>query len=140
MVGEVAPSVLRAYGLTGRVTHAEVSRDALLAACAHAAPEYRPVHRFPVAPFDVAVLVPRRTPAQQVVDVILSAAPGQVRDVRVFDVYEGAGVPAGQRSLALSCELLDAQGTLAPAQADALRRRVQQALESAGWSVRAGAR
>lgn len=140
VVGEVAPSVLRAYGLTGRVTHAEVSRDALLAACAHAAPEYRPVHRFPVAPFDVAVLVPRRTPAQQVVDVILSAAPGQVRDVRVFDVYEGAGVPAGQRSLALSCELLDAQGTLAPAQADALRRRVQQALESAGWSVRAGAR
>lgn len=140
VVGEVAPSVLRAYGLAGRVTHAELSRDALLQAAAGAQPEYHPVHRFPVAPFDVAVLVPRRTPAQQVVDVVVSAAPGQVRAVRVFDVYEGAGVPPGQRSLALSCELLGAEGTLAPAQAEALRRRVQQALESAGWSVRAGAR
>jgi phenylalanyl-tRNA synthetase beta chain len=98
------------------------------------------VHRFPVAPFDVAVVVPRRTSAARVAEAIAAAAPGQVRSVRVFDVYEGAGIPAGSRSLAFACELLDPAGTLGPAQAEALRRRIQQALEAAGWNVRAAAR
>lgn len=139
-VGEVGPALARAYGLSGRATHAEVAWEALVAAAGTAGPEYHPVHRFPVAPFDVAVLVPRRTPAARVADVIRQAAPGRVRDVRVFDVYEGSGVPAGQRSLAFTCELLDPEGTLAPQQAEGLRRRVLQALEAAGFSVRTAAR
>ena len=140
VVGEVAPAVRRAYGLEGRVTHLEASLGALLEAGGQTALEYVHVHRFPVAPFDVAVVVPRRTPAARVSETIAAAAPEHVRNVRVFDVYEGAGIPAGARSLALSCDLLDPAGTLAPAQADALRRRIQQALEAAGWTVRAAAK
>ena len=138
VLGEVAPAVRRAFGLEGRVTHAEIAAGALLRATQSAGPEYAPVHRFPVAPFDVAVIVPRRTPAARVIDTIAAAAPGQVRGVRVFDVYEGAGIPAGQRSLALACDLLDAAGTLTPRAAEDLRRKVRAALEAAGWTVRAG--
>jgi phenylalanyl-tRNA synthetase beta chain len=137
VVGEVAPAVRRAFGLPGRLTHAEVRLESLAALLAAGRPEYVPVPRFPVAPFDVAVLVPRRTPAAAVVDVVERALGPHGRGARVFDVYEGAGVPAGQRSLALTVELLDREGTLAPAQAEQLRRTVQQALEQAGWSLRA---
>ena len=136
MVGELAPAVRRAYGLPGRLTHAEVRLEGLAGALAAGRPEYVPVPRFPVAPFDVAVLVPRRTPAAAVVGVIEGALGANGQAARVFDVYEGAGIPAGQRSLAVTVDLLDREGTLAPAQAEALRRKVQQALEQAGWSVR----
>jgi phenylalanyl-tRNA synthetase beta chain len=138
VVGEVAPAIRRAFGLEGRVVHAEISAVALLDAAQAAGPEYAPVNRFPVAPFDVAVIVPRRTPAARVVDAITQAAPGHVRGVRVFDVYEGAGIPAGQRSLALACDLFDPAGTLSPRTAEDLRRKVRAALDAAGWTVRAG--
>jgi phenylalanyl-tRNA synthetase beta chain len=138
VVGEVAPAVRRSFGLEGRVTHAGVEASALLRATHTAGAEYAPVHRFPVAPFDVAVIVPRRTPAARVSEAIAAAAPGQVRNVRVFDVYEGAGIPAGHRSLALACDLLDPSGTLSPRAAEDLRKRVRAALEAAGWTVRSG--
>jgi phenylalanyl-tRNA synthetase beta chain len=137
VAGEVAPSVLRAFELPGRAAVAEVSLDALLRATAGAPPEYRPIHRYPVVPFDVAVVVPRRTPSARVAETIAGAAPGAVRSVALFDVYEGQGIPAGSRSLAFTCELLDAEKTLEPAAADALRARVRKALEAKGWSIRA---
>ena len=98
--------------------------------------DYHPVLRYPVVPFDVSLLVPRRTPAEEVADVIEAAAPDSVRDVRLFDTYEGEGVPEGQRSLAFRLELFDTDRTLSSKAAEALRRRVIDALSEQGWSVR----
>ncbi len=136
VVGEVAPRVARAFGVEGRAATAELDLGALLAARRPDASEYRPLLRYPVVPFDVSVIVPRRTPAEAVRAALRAAAPDQVRDVEVFDVYEGAGIPEGRRSLALSCALYDAERTLGPAEADALRQRMLAALEAQGWVVR----
>jgi phenylalanyl-tRNA synthetase beta chain len=140
VVGEVAPATRRAYGLEGRQTHAEVVLEPLARLLLAAGSEYRPIPRFPVAPFDVAVVVPRRTPASAVRAVIEEAVAGHGQNVRVFDVYEGPAVPEGQRSLAFALELFDREATLTSAQAEALRRKVQQALELAGWAVRTAAK
>lgn len=137
VVGEVAPAVRRAYGLPGRLVHAELALAGLVACLQAGGSEYRPVPRFPVAPFDVAVVVPRRTPAAEVLAVVEQALGDHGQGARVFDAYEGPGIPDGQRSLAIAVDLLDREGTLAPAQAEGLRKGVQAALERAGWSVRA---
>ena len=67
---------------------------------------------------------------------IEGAAPDSVRDVRLFDTYAGEGVPDGQRSLAFRLELFDTDGTLSSKAAEALRRRVIDALSEQGWTVR----
>ncbi len=138
LVGELQPFVARAWGLEGRVAVAEVNLDAALAG-GRTPPEYRPVPRFPVVPFDVAVVVPRRTPAAAVGATIAAVAPGSVRDVECFDVYEGSGIAEGQRSLAFRMTLLDEGGTLSAKAADALRAKVLDALRGRGWSVRTAA-
>lgn len=136
VAGEVAPAVRRAYGLPGRQVHAEVLLAGLVACLEGGAPEYRPVPRFPVAPFDVAVVVPRRTLAARVLEVVQRTLGEHGQGARVFDAYEGEGIPPGHRSLAITVDLLDREGTLAPAQAEGLRKAVLGALEQAGWSVR----
>lgn len=138
VVGEIAPRPARALGLSGRTAWAELSPTALEAALAEAPRRYTPVLRYPVVPFDVAVVVPRRTPAQDVVRTIESAARDQVRDVGVFDVYEGEGIPQGHRSLALRCELFHVKKTLGPKDAEKLRSKVLRAIEGRGWQVRGG--
>ncbi|MHC5011205.1 MAG: phenylalanine--tRNA ligase subunit beta [Planctomycetota bacterium] len=135
-VGEVAPGVMRAYDLSGRAAHAEISLEAVLASAGDPASMYTAIHRYPVVPFDVAVIVPQRTPAAEVTQTVTGVDRDAVRDVRVFDVYEGEGIPAGHRSIALSCELLDREGTLTTKKADALRKRIVTALEARNWVVR----
>ena len=61
-----------------------------------------------------------------------------MRNIGVFDVYEGKGIAEGHRSLAFHCELFDGERTLSTKQADALRAKVIGALESNGWNVAQG--
>lgn len=138
VVGEIAPAVARVWDLAGRAVFAEVRMAPLVAALDEGGSRYEAVLRYPVVPFDVAVVVPRRTPAGDVVAVMRDAVAEQVRDVRVFDVYEGEGIAEGHRSLALRCELFDRARTLSPKAADALRTQITDAFEGRGWSVRGG--
>ncbi len=136
VVGEVAPGVARAFEIQGRAVTAEVNLDALLQAQTADRSDYTPLQRYPVVPFDVSVIVPRRTPAQQVRTAMQEAAAPHVREVEVFDVYEGDGIPSGQRSLALRCELFDEERTLSSEAADTLREQILAALAARGWIVR----
>lgn len=138
VAGEVAPSVLRAWDIEGRAVVAEVALTPLIEALDDSGSRYEAVLRYPVVPFDVAVVVPRTTPAGDVRDVMAAAVEGNVRDVRVFDVYEGEGIAEGHRSLALRCELFDRERTLSPKASDALRKQITDAFETRGWSVRGG--
>lgn len=138
VAGELAPRVMRARGLSGRIALAEVHLPNVLAASLRAGSAYTALLRYPVVPFDVSLLVPRRTPAERVADVIADAVPRSVRGIRAFDAYEGKGVPEGQRSLAFTCELFDREATLTSEAADALRTKIIDALGEQGWQVRTG--
>lgn len=137
LVGELLPSTARAWGLVGRVAVGEVNLARVLAA-GRSGRLYAPVPRFPTAPFDVAVVVPKRTPSSEVERVLRGAAPDAIRDVALFDVYEGKGIPEGQRSLAFTVTLGDADATLQPKTIERLQGRCLDALRRAGWTVRTG--
>ncbi len=135
LVGEVLPKVVAAFGLAGRAAVAEVHLGRTLGTD-RAGARYHGVPRFPWSPFDVAVIVPRKTPAGDVARVLTAVAPGTVRSVTLFDVYEGAGIPDGHRSLAFTVTFGDAEGTLKPATLEKLQSRAVEALRRAGYTVR----
>lgn len=134
--GEVAPAVLRAWEIPGRAAAAELDAAALRAA-AGGARRMRPIGRFPVVRFDVAVVVDRRTPAAEVADTIRRAAPESVWGVDVFDVYEGPNLPPGKRSLAFAVVFGSLERTLATAEVEGLRAAVTDAIRRAGYAIRA---
>ncbi len=136
IAGEIAPWVMRTYDLPGRAAMFEVDLSAVTQACTAADGEYHALLRYPVVPFDVAVLIPRKTLSSEIADAMRGAVKGNIRDVHVFDVYEGEGVPDGQRSIALRCELFDVNKTLSSKAADALRGKILKALKKRGWTVR----
>lgn len=135
LVGEVTPKVARAFDVAGRVAVAEVHLGRVLAS-ERAGSRYHGVPRFPWSSFDVAVIVPRRTPAADVRRVLLGVAPGTVRSAVLFDVYEGQGLPEGTRSLAFTVTFGDDEGTLKPATLEKLQARALEQLRRAGYTVR----
>ena len=59
-----------------------------------------------------------------------------MRDVRLFDVYEGAGIPEGHRSLAFTVTFGDDDKTLEPKTIEKLQGRAVESLRRAGYVVR----
>ena len=80
---------------------------------------------------DFAFLVDQATPAGEVVRPILAADRALIADARVFDVYQGKGVPEGQKSVAVEITIQPTEKTLTDAEIEALSGRIVAAAEKA---------
>jgi phenylalanyl-tRNA synthetase beta chain len=70
---------------------------------------------------DIALLFPAGTPLQAVLDAIQAEKPPIVRGVRLFNLYRGAELPPGTKSLAFRVVMQHTERTLTDAEADAAR-------------------
>ena len=77
-----------------------------------ATPSFRPLSRFPSTRRDLAVLVDRTVSAGQVLEVVRAAAGPHLRDLQLFDVYQGQGIDSGKKSLALGLLFQASSSTL----------------------------
>lgn len=122
-MGRLHPSLESDLGLTGPVYLFEFSLDNLPAGRLPLAGE---LSRFPEVRRDIALLADRQLPAADVLAVARGAAGPDVQDCWLFDVYEGAGVAEGQRSLAIALVWQHAERTL---QEDEVQARVEAVVE-----------
>ncbi|MBI4605219.1 MAG: phenylalanine--tRNA ligase subunit beta [Planctomycetes bacterium] len=98
---------------------------------------YRPPLRFPLVPFDVAVVAPERTPAREILGVIEAAAGDLLRSAEVFDVFRGGQVGEGKKSVAFHLAFGSEERTLSGEERTAVEARVMEALKRAGFGLRA---
>jgi phenylalanyl-tRNA synthetase beta chain len=125
VVGKLHPRLAKRF---------ELKRDAYvleldaLAALVSSAPIAKPVSRFPVIRRDIAVIVKDDVSAEELVQAVAAAAPELMRDVRIFDIYKGAGIEAGLKSVAISLILQETSRTLTDDDADAAQAAAVQKL------------
>ena len=86
--------------------------------------KYQPLPRFPRVRRDVAFELRQDVPAGDVAAVIRESAGELLQSVDVFDVYQGANLAAGMKSLAFTLELLSRERTLTEAEIEAVMQRV----------------
>jgi phenylalanyl-tRNA synthetase beta chain len=134
-VGEVHPDVLDAFGVSERVAILELQLGRLLALEPKAA-LWRPVSKYPSSDLDLAFLVPDDVPAERVEKAIRQAAAALLGDLRLFDVYRGAGVDAGRRSLAYRVRLQAPDRTLTDDDVAGVRTRAEAAVAKLGGVLR----
>lgn len=110
-LGEVHPRVLGRFEADAPVVAFEVDLARIIRAARPARP-YVDVARFPAVELDLAIVVPHDVTAERVEQAIVSAGGKLLGEVRLFDVYTGAGVPEGKKSLAFSLAYRAADRTL----------------------------
>jgi len=98
--------------------------------------EYRPPNRYPVVPFDVAVVVPERTTSKEVMDLLRAAGGDLLVSVEVFDVFRSAALGEGKKSMAFHLVFGSRERTLEGGEITALETRVMDALRSRGYTLR----
>lgn len=135
--GELHPEVLRHYDVTVLVVAFEIDLDALPMPKPRATRARPGLEALPFPPVDrdFAFVVGAEVPAGKLIDAVRLADRKLVREVRLFDVYEGKGVPDGQRSLAVTVRLQSSDRTLTESEIDALAERIVAAAAKATGAV-----
>jgi phenylalanyl-tRNA synthetase beta chain len=137
--GELHPRVIAGYGLPPRSCAFELDLAVLAAAEAAAEPVRGPaLPGYPLATQDVALVVGADVPAADVVAALRAGAGDLLEDVRLFDVYTGAQLGPGRKSLACTLRLRAPDRTLTAAEASAVREAaVAEAARRTGAVLRA---
>lgn len=110
-IGEIHPKVVKNFGLPKRVYLAELNFKQMLA---HKKTEihYKELPKFPASSRDLAIIVDKDIPSSEVYNIIEKNGGALVESISLFDVYYGAPIPKGKKSLAYSIVFRSAERTL----------------------------
>ncbi len=131
--GELHPRILKALDAEGPMLAFEANLDAIPEPKRKGAKTRSALELSALMPLtrDFAFLVAADTPAGDLVRPILGADKALIAEARVFDVYQGAGVPDGQKSVAVEVLVQPREKTLTDAEIEALSARIVTAAEKA---------
>jgi phenylalanyl-tRNA synthetase beta chain len=128
VLGEVHPDIAERYDLAGRAVIGTIDFDPLVRHIA-LLKQYEPLGRFPGIERDLALVLDANRPAASVESVLRQAGGELLRSVRTFDVYTGAPIPAGSKSMALSLLFRADDRTLTDTEIEALMAQIRNAAE-----------
>ncbi|GAB3243505.1 phenylalanine--tRNA ligase subunit beta [Chitinimonas naiadis] len=135
VIGELHPKWVQGYDLPAAPVLFELDAAALTE---RDLIKSQPVSKFQPVRRDLAFVVDETVQYQAIIDAMQTAKQPFVTAIEGFDVYRGAGVPEGKKSLAFKVILQDTQKTLSDADIDsavsqlvaALQQHVQAQLRS----------
>ena len=135
-VGEVHPTVLENFGIGCRAWVARLDIARMFAARLPEA-TYHALPRFPASTRDLAVICDESLPVAAIEKTITGAVGNILEQIKLFDVYRGAPVPAGKKSVAYSLVLRAADRTLTVEECDKAIEKALKALSQYGITLRA---
>ncbi|MBL7939457.1 MAG: phenylalanine--tRNA ligase subunit beta [Flavobacteriales bacterium] len=137
MLGVVNGTVLKMHDVGQPVFSAEIDERVLLEACLRTPIGHQEVARFPAVRRDLSLSIDSEVRFERLRKLALDAERKLLRDVDLFDVYQGDKLEAGKKSYALSFMLQDPEKTLTDDQVEKAMGRIRKALETgAGAEVR----
>ena len=128
VMGQVHPIVAKNYGMDVDVYCAEINFTKLLS-CQEPDATYTPLPKYPAVSRDLSLVCDESVTVAQAEEVIAAAAGKLLRNVKLFDIYRGIGVPEGKKSMAFSLELRADDRTLTDTDSEAVVTKVLEALK-----------
>jgi phenylalanyl-tRNA synthetase beta chain len=134
-VGEVDPVVLERFSVGERVAILELDLDEVLGREPKPA-QWKPVSRMPSSDLDLAFVLSDEVPAEKLEKAIRQGAGTLLDDIRLFDVFRGASLGEGRRSLAYRLRLQAPDRNLTDGDIADVRRSVVTATAKLGAELR----
>lgn len=129
-LGIVADPLLKAADIKQPIYFAELDLMALVKLAMGRKVTYSPLPKTMTVERDLALLLDSSVTFGQVKDVVCGSERRLLRDVTLFDVYEGKNLPAGKKSYAISISLRDDEKTLQDKAIEQVMKRIIDNLKS----------
>ena len=135
-LGEISPYLQDNLEIKGSIAMFEIEFNELTKFCSEEQ-EYQPISQYPSAVRDLAVLVPRHVKVVEVLNKINSVGGKLIRDIDLFDIYEGEEIPEGKKNLAFHIVYQAEDRTLTSEEIDNIQKKIIRELErDPEWEVR----
>lgn len=130
VIGIVSKKVLKAQDINADVFFAELNWGALMKEIKKHSVLSSDISKFPAVKRDLALLLDKNVLFDDIEKIAYKAERKLLKDVTLFDVYEGKNLPEGKKSYAVNFVLQDDEKTLSDKQIDAIMQKIQKSLEN----------
>ncbi|MEO1030990.1 MAG: phenylalanine--tRNA ligase subunit beta [Bacteroidota bacterium] len=128
--GLVKKSVLKHFGISQNVLFADFNWDNVLDMAQHNKIKFSEIPKYPEVRRDFALLLDHHVSFEDIHTVAKQTEKQLLKNINLFDVYEGKNLPAGKKSYAVSFTLQDEHKTLNDKQIDKIMSKLQANFES----------
>ncbi|XOB46261.1 MAG: phenylalanine--tRNA ligase subunit beta [Candidatus Nealsonbacteria bacterium] len=135
-LGEISSKITEALKLNAKVVIFDFDFEKLQELVSEEQ-EFRPISPYPSAVRDIAVLVPRDVLVEEVLNKIEGTGLNLIKDVDLFDIYEGEEIAEGKKNLAFHIIYQAEDRTLTSKEIDDIQEKIIKVLEKdPEWEVR----
>lgn len=127
--GVIKRSILKEFGIKQEVLFADFNWENMLKVCGTKNIKVADLPKFPTVKRDLALLIDNKVTFKEIYNLANQSEKNLLKEVDLFDVYEGDKLPEGKKSYAVSFVLQDANKTLEDKQIDKIMQKLQATFE-----------
>ncbi|MDR3219475.1 MAG: phenylalanine--tRNA ligase subunit beta [Dysgonamonadaceae bacterium] len=129
ILGVVLKNSCKKFDINAEVYFAELNWNLLMKENKNNSVRYSEIAKFPAVRRDLALLVDKHVSFGEIEKIACQTDKKLLKEVSLFDVYEGKNLPEGKKSYAVSFTLQDEEKTLNDKQIESIMLRIQKSLE-----------
>ncbi len=123
-LGVVTHKILKAFDMDNEVYYADLNWTELMKAIKNTKVSYYELTKFPAVKRDLALLIDKKVQFAEIEKIAFETEKKLLKQVELFDVYEGKNLEAGKKSYAVSFVLQDENATLNDKQIDKIMQKL----------------
>jgi len=127
--GVVNKKIIKEFGIKQEVLFADFDWSTLLSISGKKTMKVSNITKFPSVKRDLALMLDEKVTFKEIYDLAFQSERNLLKDVDLFDVYQGDKLPEGKKSYAVSFVLQDKNKTLEDRQIDKIMQKLQQSFE-----------
>ncbi|MFA6702908.1 MAG: phenylalanine--tRNA ligase subunit beta, partial [Dysgonamonadaceae bacterium] len=128
-IGIVSKKILKTFDIDTEVFFAEINWEEMLNENENQTVQFTEISKFPSVSRDLALLVDKNISFAEIERVTFKTEKKLLKEMSLFDVYEGNKLPEGKKSYAVNFVLQDSEKTLTDKQIDAVMQKIFSNLE-----------
>ncbi len=126
-VGALHPDLLQQFGIKNKILAFELSWATLVS---KTIPVFQPLSKYPAIRRDIAIVVDNAIPVMDIMQQVQDTAGDVLQHIDLFDIYQGAGITEGEKSIALGLVLQKITETLTDEQVDSIIGNIIKVLQT----------
>ena len=127
--GALKKKVLKYFDISQEVLYADLNWDLIIEIARTQKTKFEAIPKFPAVRRDFALLLSDGISYSQIEEIALQTEKKLLKEVNLFDVYQGTNLPEGKKSYAVSFTFQDEFKTMTDAQVDKIMKKLQQRFE-----------
>ena len=127
--GLIKKSILKHFDIKQDILYADFNWDLILGQLSNTPVLFKEIPKYPEVKRDFALLLDQKSTYKEIYDLAYEAERKYLKDLSLFDVYEGNNLPEGKKSYAISFTLQDDKSTLTEKQIEKIMSKLQVTYE-----------